>query len=58
MNTADEATLIALRLSKAGYGRPDEILNMQSSLVMDAIEYEGFLHDYEEESIELNRRQE
>lgn len=52
---ADEASLIALRLSKAGYGRPDDVLNMRSDLVVLAIEYERFQNDYQATYIELNK---
>ncbi len=47
--------MIALKLSKAGYGRPDEIMLMNSEVVMSAIEYESFLQDYERAFLELNK---
>lgn len=53
----DEATLIALRLSKSGYGRPDEILAMSTDLVMYALEYEGFIKDYESAFSEINKNE-
>jgi hypothetical protein len=51
----DEAVMVALRLSKAGYGRPDEVLDMNCDLVLAAIEYEKFIVDFQSESIEINR---
>ena len=47
--------MIALRLSKAGYGTPSQILSERADLVMSMIEYEGFLADYEKEMFQLNR---
>jgi hypothetical protein len=47
--------VIALKLSKAGYGRPDEVLEMRCDIVLAAAEYEGFLSQYEAEWIELNK---
>ena len=47
--------MIALRLAKAGYGRPDEILAMRCDLVLAAIEYEQFMDKYEQAVIELNK---
>lgn len=47
--------MIALRLAKAGYGRPDEILAMRVDLVLAAIEYEDFLSKYEIAFRELNK---
>jgi hypothetical protein len=42
-------------LSRAGYGTPEEILNMQSQIVVTAIFYEKFLREYEEKFLELNK---
>ncbi len=47
--------MVALRLCKSGYGRPDQILRMPTDVVLTALEYERFLKDYEAEFIELNR---
>lgn len=47
--------MVALRLSKAGYGRPDEILKMRCDLVIAAIEYERFLSEFEGAVYELNK---
>jgi len=44
-----------MRLSKAGYGRVDEILAMPCDLVLTMIEYEQFAAEYEGELIALNR---
>jgi|HubBroStandDraft_3_1064219.scaffolds.fasta_scaffold127398_3 hypothetical protein len=40
--------LFALRLAKAGYGKPDEILDMNLETVLAAIDYESFLVDYQD----------
>lgn len=47
--------MIALRLAKAGYGSPMEVLAMPSDLVMTALSYERFLGEYEEAYISLNK---
>lgn len=49
--------LIALRLAKAGYagGDPERILKMRADIVIAALQYEGFIGDYEAAYIELNR---
>lgn len=41
--------LFALRLAKAGYGSPEDILKMSVETVMAALEYESFLADYSDE---------
>ena len=46
---------MALRLSRAGYGTPEEVLATRSDIVILAIEYERFLNDYEAAVIELNK---
>jgi len=51
----DESLLIALRLSKSGYGKPTEILKMPSDIVIVALEYEDFVNKYESKFIDLNR---
>lgn len=51
----DESLLIALRLSKSGYGKPTEILKMPSDVVIAALEYEDFANKYESRFIELNK---
>lgn len=48
--------VLALRLSKAGYGRPDEILMMPTNIVMSALHYEKFIKDYEEMFVEINKK--
>lgn len=49
---------MALRLSKEGFGTLEEILSMPADLVLAAWEYVGFLGDYEETAMEINRPQE
>jgi len=44
-----------LRLSKAGHGRPDEILEMRTDLVVSMSSYEVFLNEYESSFIEINK---
>ena len=47
--------MVALKLSKAGYGRPEEIMAMRADIVKLALEYEAFVRDYEAAFLELNR---
>lgn len=51
----DESVVIALRLAKEGFGTPEQILAMPADLVLDALEYVGFLSDYQETMTNLNR---
>lgn len=53
--TEKTAKIVALRLSKAGYGRPDEILAMPCDLVVSALNFELFLKQYEAEIYEINK---
>jgi hypothetical protein len=46
-----------LRLSKAGYGTPEQVLAMRSDIVLMALDYEKFVSDYESEFIVMNREQ-
>lgn len=46
---------MALRLSKAGYGTPEQVLGMSTEVVLAAAEYESFLGRYEEAYIQLNK---
>lgn len=43
----DEALAICLKLCKAGYGSPMEIMSWPSEVVLSAIEYESFSIDLE-----------
>ena len=52
----DSADLAALKLSKEGFGTPDQILNMDADLVLSALEYSNFLGDYETTAAELNKK--
>jgi len=45
---------MALKLSKAGYGTPEEILNMRADIVIHALVYEGFCFDYNQAFIYMN----
>lgn len=51
----DEGRVVALRLSKEGFGTVEQIEAMAADVVLDALEYAGFLGDYQETMIELNR---
>lgn len=48
---------MALRLAKEGYGTVEQILAMPTDLVLATWEYMGFLQDYEETLMELNKPQ-
>jgi len=52
----EESTLVALRLSKEGYGSPVAILDMPADIVLAALEYSNFCSDYEETAHELNKK--
>lgn len=47
--------MVALRLAKEGFGRPDQILEMPADLVLEALEYSGFLGDYQDAMTNLNK---
>ena len=47
--------MAALRLSKAGYGKVEDILAMRCDLVIAALEYEKFIQDYEMQFMEINK---
>lgn len=51
----ETARLIALRLSRDGYGRADEILAMDSDLAMDALNHSRFVYDYEAAYREMHK---
>jgi hypothetical protein len=55
-NNCEAKVFIAIKLSKAGYGTIEEIMDMRADLVLAALEYELFLHDYEKEFIALNKK--
>jgi hypothetical protein len=46
--------LILLRLVKSGYGTLKEVKEMTAREVLQALAYEKFLSDYEEEYFNLN----
>lgn len=50
--------LVALRLAKSGYynGDPDKVLKGKVSHVISLMEYERFIHRYEEAYTELNKK--
>ena len=47
--------LVALRLSKEGFGTPTEILAMPVDVVLGALDFSKFSADYESAYIELNK---
>lgn len=49
------AILTALRLSKAGFGTPTDILRMPVGVVLGASNYSQFLGEYEAAYYELNK---
>jgi hypothetical protein len=51
----DSDVVVALRLAKEGFGSVEQILAMRADLVLDALEYAGFLADYQETMHQLNR---
>lgn len=46
---------MAIKLSKAGYGKVDDILCAGLDTVLGIVEYERFTAEYEEAFIELNK---
>lgn len=47
--------LIPVRLSKEGFGTPQQIRDMPTDLVMAAVNYSEFIQDYEATFVELNK---
>jgi hypothetical protein len=50
----EEETVLALRLAKEGFGSIESLLAMPADLFIDALEYSGFLSDYQDAHLELN----
>ena len=50
-----EEWLVALRLSKDGFGRPEEVLAMPVNLALAALDYSDFLASYSATHYELNK---
>jgi hypothetical protein len=50
-----EDLFVAFRLSKEGFGRPDEILAMPTHIVLAALDYVAFESAYERAFVELNK---
>ena len=44
---ADDKILCAVRLAQAGYGSPEEILNMRVDVVIHMILYDKFYNEYQ-----------
>ena len=51
-----EDLFIAFRLSKEGFGRPDEILAMPTHIVLAALDYLDFETSYERTWLNLNKK--
>ena len=51
-----EPWLIALRLSKAGFGFPEDIREWDAQKTLQALNYLQFVDDYESTYIELNKK--
>ena len=47
--------MAALKLSKAGYGKPQDILDAPLDLVIGMIAYEKFSSEYEARFYEINK---
>jgi hypothetical protein len=54
--TASELDILCLRLAKAGYGKPQDIAEMDCDWVMKMIQYEDFCSEYESKYFELNKK--
>jgi len=50
-----EDLFVAFRLSKEGFGRPDEILAMPTHIVLAALDYIAFEAAYVRACVELNK---
>jgi hypothetical protein len=46
-----------IRLARAGYGSPEELLNTRADIVIAMILYEKFVDDYQRAYYELNKAQ-
>ncbi len=51
----DDGLLIPIRLSKEGYGTPQQIADMRADYVLGALHYSAFLSDYEETYSHINK---
>jgi len=47
--------MLSIKLSKLGYGTVPEIETMPADIVLDILEYERFIQDYESAYVELNK---
>lgn len=54
-HTFDDCVLLSIKLSKLGYGKPQEILDMPLETVLGIVIYENFVSEYEERFIEINK---
>ena len=52
----NRSLLVALRLSKEGFGTPTQILRMPVSVVLGALNYSQFIVDYQNAYTELNKQ--
>jgi len=51
----DSDLLVYFKLSKAGYGSVNEIEQWDARRVLQALNYEKFVYDYESAFIEINK---
>jgi hypothetical protein len=49
--------MVCLKLSKVWSCCPEKVLKTSVDLVIDALQYEGFLSEYEETAIVMNREE-
>lgn len=49
------ARLLAVRLSREGFGTPEQILRMPAPLALDCLEFCNFTADYEQAFQTLNK---
>ncbi len=56
---ADEATVVAIKLARLGYGSgdPQKVLEFPADIVIAILQYEQFQVDYEEAYIDMNKDQ-
>lgn len=53
--TMHDTRVVSLRLSKEGFGTVKEIEEMPSDMVLDALEYAGFLTEWQQTFVEINK---
>lgn len=51
----ETARWAALKVAHAGFGTPEQVEQMPTDIVLDALEYITFLADYEATAAEINK---